>query len=515
MTHRILTWSAFAIMAIVFTLFFRNAPPQPFGYDEADYVYAGSRGFLDNYLDRPSLPVSDFLRKGWELFRDRSKREEFSRMLRSSDDIMVYRHFHGPLYFYWLALCQLLGANKENLLRGCGLILHVITSIVILYGFRFVFPQLPPIAAWVASMAFLLNRTGILTSRMITQHLMYILFATIILLAMGAFSRDYKPKYWYLASAVLAMAFVTVETSFILLSSVLLSMAFQWKRLHQKYSVKEIAMLLVKGAGVCLLTILILWPPGLLQLNAIRGYLFLIYISISRGTFTTIGPIDLWLGKFTESPFEFALPILAILIIGLLWRHLTHRWELLPALTYVFVFFLVTMKITVPYTHYHGTMMAACAIVTGVAIGELWRIAPNAARYTALAITMTCLIAMNAMYYVDTSRTINYRIFTIDVLEYMKTAKVPEGQTLMVPYILVPALHYYHPEIKTVGYDTDWALPKLQATMATPNIAKFSFCESSACRILEKVLGENTKPQYQKLTDTGPSHVESLYAITW
>ena len=40
----------------------------PFAYDEADYMYAGTRGFAANYLDQPSQSLVEFVRKGLEAY---------------------------------------------------------------------------------------------------------------------------------------------------------------------------------------------------------------------------------------------------------------------------------------------------------------------------------------------------------------------------------------------------------------------------------------------------------------
>lgn len=99
-------------MSVVVIAFWRTASPRPFFYDEADYMYAGTRGFLDNYLDRPSLSLPEFIRKGRELARDRSERANMSQYVRASGDITFYRHYHGPMYAYWIALCQMGASGK-------------------------------------------------------------------------------------------------------------------------------------------------------------------------------------------------------------------------------------------------------------------------------------------------------------------------------------------------------------------------------------------------------------------
>lgn len=105
-------------MTIVATAFWQTAPKRPFFYDEADYMYAGTRGFFSNYLDRLSIPLVQFVRKGLELARDRSQRANMSQFIRASGDITFYRHYHGPAYAYWIALCTKLGVRTASTYRA-------------------------------------------------------------------------------------------------------------------------------------------------------------------------------------------------------------------------------------------------------------------------------------------------------------------------------------------------------------------------------------------------------------
>src|SRR5271169_6825404 len=105
------------IAAAVMTAFWRTTDKAPYFYDEADYMYAATRGFLSNYLDQPSLSTVEFVRKGMELARDRSQRTNMSEYIRSSGDITFYRHYHGPVYAYWIALCRAAGAQEPRTFR--------------------------------------------------------------------------------------------------------------------------------------------------------------------------------------------------------------------------------------------------------------------------------------------------------------------------------------------------------------------------------------------------------------
>src|SRR5260370_3477748 len=79
-----------------------NIPVGPYLYDEADYMYAASLGLVANATDTPSMPLTAFFKTGLSRGRDPSQRESLSELIRASNDVLFYRHWHGPLYTYWL-----------------------------------------------------------------------------------------------------------------------------------------------------------------------------------------------------------------------------------------------------------------------------------------------------------------------------------------------------------------------------------------------------------------------------
>ena len=101
-----------------------------YGYDEADYMFAASMGLEANYLDEGVIPLGVFLRKGLEAGRVEAKRIQLSEFIRSSEDISFYRHYHGPLYFYWLIMVQKLGGRTEYEVRWGSLLLLLISSMI-------------------------------------------------------------------------------------------------------------------------------------------------------------------------------------------------------------------------------------------------------------------------------------------------------------------------------------------------------------------------------------------------
>src|ERR1044071_883978 len=121
----------------------------PFAYDEADYMYAGTRGFLADYLARPSQSLVEFVRMGMDLARDKTRRGGISEYIRNTGDITFYRHFHGPMYAYWIAAGHAFGIDSEQVYRASGLAIHAVAAVAIFWLFRLVFPELGALSAFV------------------------------------------------------------------------------------------------------------------------------------------------------------------------------------------------------------------------------------------------------------------------------------------------------------------------------------------------------------------------------
>src|SRR6202163_881660 len=101
------------LVALLLFLITRNVSPDPYVYDEADYMYAASLGHFANWTDTPTLSVPEFLRIGMGRGRQTGGRQELSEFIRQSNDVLFYRHWHGPLYHFILIPVSRLGLNEH------------------------------------------------------------------------------------------------------------------------------------------------------------------------------------------------------------------------------------------------------------------------------------------------------------------------------------------------------------------------------------------------------------------
>jgi hypothetical protein len=459
----------------------------PYGYDESDYMWAGKQGLWANYSSRHAIPFVEFVRKGIELSRDSGKRQSFSEYIRTRGDIDFYRHYHGPMYAYWLALLRDAGVRGENVFRGSGLLIHFATATLILLGMWALFPSLPPIAALMACALFVFNRAALTAASGITQHVLFTFFCVASLLACSMFVRNLESKWFYAALALIACAVCTVETSVLLLGALGLTMIVEHRRVRQKWpTFRALGGLIARGTSVFLLTILICWPMGLLQLGIAKGFLGLIYIAVYRKTFSPVGPLGLWAAEFRVSPAEFTLLVAGAVTAFILWRRFAQRRELLPWLAFVVVFVLITLKVTVPYTYYYAPLTAAFAVTTGVAAGILWNRWLWLGRTGIVLAVVASIVAMTIQFHGVLRDVKAAGAYESIVLRAVGEHPVAAGKQLYVPYQLVPTLHYYHPEIKTTGYDFDFPLPRLADGIQSRDAAGIMFCEAGFCEELER-----------------------------
>lgn len=487
MHSRVLWFAALAgVTAIVCASFARTTSRAPFTYDEADYMYAASQGFTANYLDRGSLGIVAYVDQGLALMRDKSQRQGMSQLVRNSGDLQFYRHYHGPVYACWLAGWHALGLRGEAAYRASGLILHALGTLVIFFMFLRVFPELPVQAAFVAGVMFAMNRTALVAATMITQHVAFAFLACCALFAVAEFLRSGRDRYWYAAAALMAASFAAVEIAAVLIGSVMLTIVLlEWRQ-----GFKKLLGLFARGAVCFVVALAMVWPPGVFKLNAIKGYMYLAYMAIARKTFTPIGPMDLWGHELRVYPFEFILPFSAM-IVGALWLWKTKSFRgVAPFLLYAIAFFGVTLIITVPFTYYHASLTMSLAVVTGVVFGELWNRVNSITRSVALVAVVASLVALDVQYYRETDRAHALKPSgTADVLAFLDSH--PPGGPVFVPYVMVPSLHYYHPEVSAIGYDETETGGALSRQAAELDSRTMVFCDAAVCPQVDPVAAAN------------------------
>lgn len=481
-----------ALSALSATIFTPLTSHHPYPYDSADYVYAGKQGFWANYIDANAMAVPELVQKGLELTRHPEKRASFSQEIRASRDIGFYRHYHGPLLAYWIALLQSVGIDEEQAVRNSQFLILILTALAMMLAYWHLFPEWPPVAGLMAGGLLLFNRTALMTTAEVTQHIFFMLMATLTLWALAVFCRTLSERWWYLTMAGLALSLLAVESAFMVACTIFVVLLILWKPIAQKWpSPKTRIVLFLKGVGVFFATMFVLWPASLIKLGVARGYVYLAYIALQRKTFSSRGVVESWLLHFRVAPFEHALLVTGFLLSLILWYRFAYRREALPWIVYALVFIVVTTKVTVEYTHYRGTISIAFILATAMVAGYLWKEFPNLLVRGALVVAVAIGAGAEGYRRYETLVEIAEGAppASAGVVDYARTAAVPPDSVVYVPYYFVPALHLYFPDLKTVGYDADWPVSRLVAELRQPNVASEFICPASQCRAVANILG--------------------------
>lgn len=501
-SRKILTIAALVLLVVCLALYLPLSSPQPFAYDESDYMWAGRQGFIANAIDRDAIPFTEYIRRGLELARDPSKRPEFSRFIRESGDLGMYRHYHGPVFYYWIALLDMVGVEQEDTYRGGGLYLHAATALVILFAFWQCFPALPPLAGFAAFLLYLFNRTALVAATTLTQHSMFTFWAAVMLFLLSRYAATRAPRWLYGAAAALAVALAAVETAAVLgIAHVLTVLYVNWPL---KTHWRTVLGLMLRSAGAFVLALALVWPAGVVLLSVLKGFMMLVYIAVFRKTFSPIGPLELLKMKVETSPWELIFLILVALSCFVVWRKARHRTELVPWLGFTATFFLVLLKITAPYNYYYAPLTMACCVIAAYALAEF---SMRGGRMVGLVLALATVVSVTGSAWqqrevmIDISSQPNW---LRPLITDLRSRPLPEGR-LHVPYQAVPSLHYYFPQLKTQGFDLDWTADALAKSLRQPGAGRVLICEWEQCELVGGMLqsrrlldpvGPNGKPVF-------------------
>ena len=285
----------------------------PYGYDEADYMFAASLGPGVNWFDSGTMPIVDYVRVGLTRGREKNQAASLSALARSVDDPVLYRHERGPLYFYWLTFLSSLHLD-EHAARAASLLFPALTALVLYFGSLFVLAGVEgQIAAVLSSAMFLWSPVTLKTTEL-APHAMFVLFYVLTLLFLAKVVTGGGRPYFYGAVFCTGLAYSAMEMAFVLVA--LLAIFAYWRR-------KEFGCdrgMALRSAGLFLATVLIIWPASLLKLSFVKIYMVMAYLAIFRKNAWGVTISETWIGRFRTSPVEWVLLLIAIGILAARWK---------------------------------------------------------------------------------------------------------------------------------------------------------------------------------------------------
>jgi hypothetical protein len=429
------------LLALLLFVMARNVAPDPYVYDEADYMYAASLGFAANYTDTPTLPIADFVRTGLTRGRDSSRQQALSEQIRASDDVVFYRHWHGPLYLYLLIPVSRLGLSERQV-RTAMLAIPALTLVAIYCGCLWLIPGRAGTFAALGSSLLFLSSNSVIGSTELAPHHLFALFSVGCLFLFTKSIASGQPLHWYLAVVAAALAFCTLEIAFVLVVTLVIGSLLARRKIG------------LESPALFIATVLVVWPAAIYKLSFVKGYLFMAYLALFRKSpWGTEGFFEVWRTRLLDSPLEWAA-ILAGVIFYFRRVGETHRTH--PFLLYAALMLAATARVVSSSPRYSLLFMPALDIFAALTLVPFLMEAPRRVAYAALALFCGFLG-------ID-----EYRLFTRNrtqdphppaVLNYIRENHF-EDKTLLVPQADLPMIHYYFPRTHLIGnYDKSPSYP--------------------------------------------------------
>ena len=442
---------ALAGLLIAVFLFFsaRDISPAPYGSDEADYMYVTSLGFLANYTDTPSRSVLEMVRSARHFGLSEGRRVDVSEFARSSDDVNFYRHWHGPLYFYWLVLASSWLHSAQSV-RGASLVFPVLTFLVVYGGCLWLLPRRQARVSGCLAGALFLWSYPIVGSADVGPHTIFALcYLLSLVLAAKAFASE-RRVYWYGAVAAAGLAYCTVGVAFVLVFTLMVLGVLEQRSLAVDWRLAR------NSAMVFAATVLVAWPGAILKLSSLKTYMIMAYHSLFRhGSWGQVTFGETWSIRFHDSPAEWLLLAVAVALY-LVRRDLPNRRLYLPFLAFGSFMLLTTLRMNTDVPRYLIPFLPALNVFTGLTFGG-W-LTGRAAWIRGAATVGLC-----AVLFANTGRALLMHPPQPDPRPAAMLASIAaEGlhtKSVLVPQTDIPVIHYYFPHSRLRGYLEEGAIP--------------------------------------------------------
>jgi hypothetical protein len=416
------------LLAVLLPAMIRRVAPDPYVYDEADYMYAASLGFRANYTDTPTLPISDFLRTGLGRGRDASQLQSVSGQIRASGDVVFYRHWHGPLFLYLLIPVSRLGLN-EQLTRSSMLAIPALTLTAMYFGCVWLIPGIQGMFAAILGGVLFLSSGAVIGSTELAPHQLFALISVCFLVLLLKFEATGNRGYWYAAVAAAAFAFCTLEVAFVLILTLLIA--------PRRGAI-------AKSLIIFIATVLIVWPGAIYKLSFVKGYMFMAYLAIFRKSpWGQQGFFDTWKARILDSPLEWMVILISLVIY---FRNRNRPASLI--LIYAALMMLATARILSSTARYSLLFMPALDIFAALTLVPYLAALPRRAIH-ATAVLFCGLLALSEYRLLAGSRNPDPR--PPSILRYIQAHGL-EDKALLIPQKDLPMIHYYFPRTHLRGY---------------------------------------------------------------
>ncbi len=457
-------------MAVLVTFFTPSIPAARFSYDESDYMYAVSRGFFANYLDENSIPLSVFLAKGTSEGIQAETQQELSDFIRASDDITFYRHYHAPLYYYWMTLTGSLLGRSEVVMRGASFVILLLGAGAMYFICLALARENRHLAALVGITFLLLSPVNIQTAMKITPHGLYAVVAVGSLFFLSQLLAGGGIKYWYLGLFSLATALLTLEFAPLLFLTFLILVWWEWKRVFTDPEIPDRMKLMIQSLTIIAGTLIIAWPGGVFKLTLLKNYLFFTYFTLFRGSaYGSATLLEVWWQRIGSSPLEFVVVGLGLSVTAIFFFKRKGNPGLLPFLIYAVLIFISTVRIRSQIPTYFSSLTMVIYVICAVSLAEAFKGRQKLVKFGAPGILILSLI-VNNLFFVRPllSSTVSDPVLNRTVDHFLQT---PPAGKLLLPTTMLPTFHYYMPDYNLVTYPQSVGMEQLAAELENPEVS--------------------------------------------
>ena len=413
-------------------------------YDEADYMYAASKGYIANYTDSPTMPFMEFLRLGLAA-RNPEQRAHVADTVRQDDDVLYYRHWHGPTYY--LALIPVAGLGlDEAATRRSMLFIPALTIAFVYIGVAWLVPgEEGETAAFLASILFAFSSTMFRSSEL-APHKLFALFCLTSLFALSKALVTGQARYLCVAVALACFACSTLEGAFVLLFPIVLCGVWERKRL----GLDRTSAFRLSALALCALVVA--WPGSVLRLSLPKSYFFMAYLFFLRrghDAFEEITLTETWANRILTSPVEWLVIVAAISIYILSRDARTRLRPFLPLLVYGFAAIFIIVRITTVRLRYSFVFQPALDVFAAIAIASSLSRLRAVTRNSVTVVVAVALVA-GMLYQVHLGPPASDRR-SYELVTYLRQ-KQWGGRLLLVNWSDVPVIHYYFPRFRLRSY---------------------------------------------------------------
>ena len=436
--------TAGALVALLLFLTARNVSPDPYAYDEADYMYAASLGYFANWTDTPTLSLTDFFRIGLARGRQASGRQELSAFIRQSDDVLFYRHWHGSLYHFILIPVSRLGLNEHGV-RSAMLVIPALTVLAIYFGCLWLIPGTIGFLAAVLSSVLFLSSFTLFRSTELAPHQLFALCYLCCLIFLAKTVATGRRSDWYAAVIMAALAFCALEVAFVAIITLGICLYIERDRLKMSWD------LIARSFALFVATVLIVWPAAIFKLSFVKSYLFMAYLALFRKSpWGDIGFLGTWRNRFLSSPIEWTIIVLA-LILDLRPQSWKDNRLAYPNLIYSLLMLAATGRVLSDSARYSLPFMPALDLFAGLTMAPVFASLRRPSGFAAAALVLAGLYSTALYQVLQNPARSSPRPSA--VLDSIQEAALTD-RALLVPQEDLPMVHYYFRGTRLRGYYT-------------------------------------------------------------